>query len=234
VLGAGAGGASSCATGNGGAAQEGAAVSDTYCQGYPKPSYQSGSALLNGKAVYGSSSDGVRDVPDVSMFASNGPWGHFETVCWSDPSQTAGGATPCSGLPSTWAGFGGTSVAAPSMAAIQALVNQKTGQKLGQPQSRLLPDRAKRVRRIGGTFQGSSCNASGSGGPADVCVFNDVTQGDNDVACEDDGTTAESQCYKPSGTLWRGQHGHYCEHYDPYRRLGLHFRAYLYHCGAEQ
>src|ERR1022692_1024047 len=59
--------------------------------------------------------------------------GHFETVCWSDPSQTSGGAVSCSGAPSTWSGFGGTSVATPTMAAIQALVNQKTGQTWGTP-----------------------------------------------------------------------------------------------------
>ena len=90
-------------------------------------------ALTGGQAVYGQPSDGVRDIPDVAMFAANGVWGHFETVCWSDPTQTSGGAASCSGAPSTWSGFGGTSVAAPTMAAIQALVNQKTGQSWGNP-----------------------------------------------------------------------------------------------------
>jgi hypothetical protein len=186
--------------GNGGSAQSSAAASDTYCQGYPKPSYQSGSALTGGQAVYGQPSDGVRDVPDVSLFASNGPWGHFETVCWSDPAYTADGSAVCTGLPSTWSGFGGTSVAAPSMAGIQALVNQKTGTTWGNPNPIYYQIAQNEYGVAGGTFKGASCNASGIGGPTSACVFNDVTQGDNDVACEDDGTTAESQCYKPSGT----------------------------------
>ena len=73
------------------------AISDPECQGLPKPSFQSGAALAGGLAVYGSPSDGVRDIPDVAMFAANGVWGHFETVCWSDPTQTSGGAASCSG-----------------------------------------------------------------------------------------------------------------------------------------
>jgi Pro-kumamolisin, activation domain len=200
VLGAGSGGASSCATGNGGTNQSSAAASDTYCQGYPKPSYQSGAGLLNGHAVYGSSSDGVRDVPDVSMFASNGPWGHFETVCWSDPSQTSGGAVSCAGAPSTWAGFGGTSVAAPSLAGIQALINQQSGSNWGNPNPIYYQIAQNQYGTTASGFIGSLCNASGTGGPGPGCVFNDVTQGDIDVACEDDSTLADSQCYKPSGT----------------------------------
>ena len=35
--------------------------------------------------------------------------------------------------PSTWSGAGGTSFASPIMAGIQALVNQKTGAKQGNP-----------------------------------------------------------------------------------------------------
>ena len=107
--GAASGGASNCATGAGGANTSSYLISGPQCQGYTKPSYQTGSVLTGGSAVYGMPSDGVRDVPDVSMFAANGAWGHYETVCWSDPSQTSGGAVSCSGAPSTWSGFGGTS-----------------------------------------------------------------------------------------------------------------------------
>lgn len=126
--GAGSGGASNCASGSGGVNSSNYLITEPQCQGYTKPSYQTGQSLTGGLAVYGANTDGVRDIPDVSMFAANGVWGHYEVVCWSDPSQTSGGAVSCSGAPSTWAGFGGTSIAAPSMAAVQALINQQTGQ----------------------------------------------------------------------------------------------------------
>ena len=201
IAGAGSGGASNCAFGAGGIDVVDYLISDPQCQGYSKPSWQSGSSLTGGKAVYGQPSDGVRDIPDVSLFAANGIWGHYEVVCWSDPSQTSGGAATCSGKsPSAWSGFGGTSVAAPTMAAMQALVNQKTGQSWGNPNPIYYQIAQNEYGPAGGTFQGSGCNSSGSGGPGSGCVFNDITQGDIDLACEDNGTTEENHCYKPSGT----------------------------------
>jgi hypothetical protein len=201
IAGAGAGGASNCATGQGGTDQGADGISNPQCQGWAKPSWQSGSSLTGGQAVYGQPSDGVRDIPDVSMFASNGLWGHYEVVCWSDPTQTSGGAAPCTGAPSGWTGFGGTSVATPSMAAIQALVNQRTGESWGNPNPIYYQIAQNEYGVAGGSFLGASCNSSGSGGPGSGCVFNDVTQGDIDLACEDNGTLAEAQCYKPSGTF---------------------------------
>ena len=55
------------------------------CTGIPKPSWQS---------VVGNPADGVRDIPDVSMFAANGIWGHYTVVCWSDPAYTSSGSAP--------------------------------------------------------------------------------------------------------------------------------------------
>jgi hypothetical protein len=197
--GAGSGGASNCATGQGGTDQGADGLSDAQCQGYAKPSWQAGTTLTGGKAVYGVPSDGVRDIPDVSMFAANGVWGHFETVCWSDPSQTSGGAATCTaGQPNTWSGFGGTSVASPTMAAIQALVNQQTGETWGNPNPIYYQIAQNEYGTAGGTFLGSGCNSSTGSGSG--CAFNDVTQGDIDVACEDNGTLEEAHCYKPTGT----------------------------------
>src|ERR1700722_923086 len=105
------GGPSGCATG---AASIGGVVSGT-CAGYAKPSYQSG--------VFGNPSDGVRDIPDVALFAANGLFSGSYIICWSNPN----GGKPCTGNPNTWAEMGGTSVSTPIMAGIQALVNQKTG-----------------------------------------------------------------------------------------------------------
>jgi Pro-kumamolisin, activation domain/MBG domain (YGX type) len=198
VAAAGAGGASNCATGAGGTGQSSYLQSLPNCQGYSKPSFQTGAALNGGNAVYGVPSDGVRDVPDVSMFAANGVWGHYEIVCWSDPAYTSSGSAPCTGAPSTWSGFGGTSVASPTMAAVQALVNQKTAQTWGNPLSYYYQIGQSEYGTAGGSFLGTSCNASGTGGPASGCVFNDVTQGDIDLGCRYNGTTTEHHCYKPS------------------------------------
>src|ERR1035437_703634 len=120
---AGAGGPSGCATGGGGTDQTNSAVVDGTCAGYAKPAWQSG--------IFGNPADGGRDIPDVSLFAANGLWGHYVTICWS---ATGNGGTTCNGAPSTWSGFGGTSVAAPTMAAIQALVNENWSlTKVGNP-----------------------------------------------------------------------------------------------------
>jgi hypothetical protein len=190
----GAGGASNCATGAEGVYSYSEGVVTSECQGYAKPGFQSGSSLTGGNAVYGQPSDSVRDIPDVSMFASNGVWGHFQTVCWNDPNYTADGAAACTGLPSTWSGFGGTSVSSPTLAGVQALVNQYTGESWGIGALTTYYQLAQNeYGTSGGTFTGSSCNSNGSGGPGNSCVFNDVTQGDIDMPCQ--GNDAYDQCY---------------------------------------
>lgn len=112
------GGPSNCATG----VPLTLGVASGSCQGYAKPAWQTG--------LSGIPKDGVRDVPDVSMFASNGFWGHYAIICYSDLDN--GGAT-CNQTPSNWSGVGGTSLAAPVMAAVQALVNQHEGARQGNP-----------------------------------------------------------------------------------------------------
>ncbi|HTQ85307.1 MAG TPA: protease pro-enzyme activation domain-containing protein [Candidatus Solibacter sp.] len=184
----GSGGPSNCASGTGGVNQSNQVIVFGSCQGYPKPSWQ---------AIYGNPADGVRDIPDISMFAANGLWGHYEVVCWSDPNFTSGGSKPCTGAPNTWSGFGGTSVSAPTMAAVQALVNQKTGQRWGNPNP-IYYQMANAQFGADGSLA-AACNSSAAGGPAAGCVFNDVTLGDIDVVCRSNGTIT-SNCYKPSGT----------------------------------
>ena len=131
------------------------------CQGWPKPSWQSG--------VTGIVADSVRDLPDVSLFAANGTWGHYLVFCYSDK---AGGGHPCTGAPSTWAGGGGTSFSAPIWAGIQALVNQKTGEKWGNPNTTYY--------HLAATSS-NVCNSSSPSGTG--CIFYDVTEGDIDLPC---------------------------------------------------
>jgi len=182
---AGSGGPSGCATGT--SANPGQALVNGTCAGYAKPSWQAG--------IFGNPADGVRDVPDVSLFAGNGIWGHYAVVCFSD---TANGGASCSGAPNTWAGFGGTSVATPMMAGIQALVNQKTASKQGNPDP-IYYQIANAEFGSGGNSACYSVNQVSRRGIASNCVFYDVTQGDNNVNCRYNGTIHEG-CYRPSGT----------------------------------
>lgn len=158
----GGGGPSTCATGLPGPS----GASGNTCRGYAKPAWQS---------ILGNPNDGVRDIPDLSLFASNGVWGHYYVVCLSDPAQ---GGAPCVGPPNTWAGFGGTSFSAPVMAGIQALVNQKTGSRWGNPNTVYY--------RLASTEYGNSgsatCNSTGSSVNS-TCTFYDVTLGDTAVNC---------------------------------------------------
>jgi subtilase family serine protease len=173
---AGSGGPSGCATG---APAESGIVGGT-CAGYPKPSWQTG--------LFGDPSDGVRDLPDVSLFASNGFWGHYYVVCYSD---TSNGGTACLGAPSGWARFGGTSVSAPIMAGIQALVNQYTASRWGNPNT-VLYQLANNEYGSSGT---TTCSSNLGNTVASNCIFYDVTSGDMDLPCR--GT---NNCYTPSGT----------------------------------
>jgi subtilase family serine protease len=164
----GSGGPSGCATGT---PTSSGKVSGS-CAGYAKPSYQAG--------LYGNPSDGVRDIPDVSLFASNGFWDAYYVVCWSNPDVNAGGGGTCTGAPSTWPGFGGTSVSSPIMAAIQALVNQKTASRWGNPN----PVYYSLASAEYGVSGNASCNSTTVDKTGSSCVFYDITQGDNDAVCK--------------------------------------------------
>ena len=177
----GSGGPSGCATGK----PSSSGIVGGTCAGYAKPSWQS---------LVGVPSDGVRDIPDVSLFASNGFWGAYYAVCISDPTGSSG-FTPCTTDPSTWAGYGGTSVSSPIWAGIQALVNQKTGSSWGNSNPVLYSLAATEY----GSSGSAACNSSLGNAIGTNCVFNDVTQGDNVGACEARRSTV-TNCYISGGT----------------------------------
>jgi subtilase family serine protease len=172
---AGGGGPSACASGT----PSVSGVVSGSCKGWPKPSWQS---------VLGNPADGVRDTPDVSLFAADGLWGHYYVFCWSD---TANGGAACTGDPSGWTGAGGTSFASPIMAGIQALINQRAGAPQGNPNSVYYKLAATEY----GSGGNNSCNSSNGPVTGNACVFYDVTLGDMDVNC-----TGTHNCYMPSGT----------------------------------
>jgi len=116
------------AAGGGGASNAAICANNNYnsstgaCQttptGYPKPTWQSGAGVP---------ADGVRDIPDVSLFSANGNNDSFYPICATDGDcQTAGlGAGDVVQI----YGVGGTSASSPAFAGIMALVNEKWGRQ---------------------------------------------------------------------------------------------------------
>jgi hypothetical protein len=158
---AGAGGASNCSN------STSANGSITCNSGYPKPSWQTGTGVP---------SDGARDIPDVSLFASNGVNGSFYIVCEQDANTGTGSSTSSCDLNSPFndfQGVGGTSASSPAFAAIMALVNQQTGQRQGNANYVLYSLASK---------PGAACASAPNPGPS--CIFYDIPAGSNNsVAC---------------------------------------------------
>lgn len=102
---AGSGGPSNCVVNTQG-------VVGSCISGYAKPSWQTGT-------------DQLRDLPDISLFASNGFLGSFYVVCQQDQTGTCN--------LNSFVAYGGTSVASPAFAGIMALVDQSMGSPQGVP-----------------------------------------------------------------------------------------------------
>jgi subtilase family serine protease len=176
---AGSGGPSTCFTGT--PANPG--VVGGTCRGNPKPSFQFG--------VPGMPNDGLRDQPDLSLFAGDGVWDSFYVECLSDTNQ---GGTACTASnDAVFLGGGGTSFASPSMAGIQALINQQFGRQ-GDANYVYYFLAAQQFREQGA----SRCDASQTTGklPSASCVFHDVTAGDMDIPC---GQNADGHFYDCHG-----------------------------------
>lgn len=168
---AGSGGPSSCVTQTG----TGACTA-----GNPKPIWQQGGITPN---------DNVRDVPDVSLFSSDGgpiatPPKSFYIVCESD--QDLAGDSGCNltkfGSNPPFHDFqavGGTSAATPTFAGIVALINQVKGPRQGNANYVLYALAKNEVF--------ANCNSSTFTNPAvpppSTCVFQDITKGNVSVAC---------------------------------------------------
>lgn len=157
----GSGGPSSCMT------QDNAG---TCVAGYPKPAWQTGTGVPL---------DGVRDSPDISLFASNGFNGSFYIICEAD-AVFFGVPVPCSLTDFTFLGIGGTSASAPAFAGIMALVNQKmAAQGLSSRQGN-----ANYVLYKLAAQNGATCNSSTAALTGNSCIFYDITKGNNSVPCD--------------------------------------------------
>ena len=141
----------------------------TYNNGWPKPSWQTG--------VSGIPSDGVRDLPDVSFFASDGYLSSSAyLVCVSSANS---GNAPCTYSTYTepfYQEVGGTSVATPAMAGVMALINQKTGVTQGFASPELY--------KLAATQNYASCSAESVTAGSATCMFNDIDTGNNATPCD--------------------------------------------------
>ncbi len=139
---AGGGGASSCITRD--------SVTSACTGGYPKPAWQTGPGVP---------ADGVRDLPDVALFASNGANFSayadcdYEGACTPDASGNFGVDL-----------VGGTSASAPAMAGVMALVDQKYGRQ-GQADAVLYPLAVQKPTAFHDIAYGGNWDLCQSGAP---------------------------------------------------------------------
>ena len=122
---------------------------------YSKPSWQAGLGVPN---------DGKRDLPDVSLDAAAGHDGYLlcqDGICTTNASGQLINAEL----------VGGTSAAAPTFAAILALIAQKTNSRQGQANFVLYPLAAAQ----------NAANCSSTSPPQSQCIFSDITVGNNNV-----------------------------------------------------
>jgi subtilase family serine protease len=186
---------------------------------FNQPSWQTGVQGI--PTTYTAGNHNPRYMPDVSLFAANGLWSHFYVYCMSDSTN---GGVPCdysagnADAVVTSMAAGGTSFASPAMAGIQALVNQKLGTPVGNPNAMYYALAAAEYGTTGNALCDSDRGPTSAplGPIADVrtlepfddvspngiipptvgCVFYDVTKGDMDSACKR-GTT---DCFGSKGT----------------------------------
>jgi subtilase family serine protease len=144
---------------------------------YAKPSWQSAQGVPD---------DNKRGLPDVSLYAASGRWNHAFMACFSKSGLSC--------VSGNFYGSGGTSFTAPIMAGVQALINQRTGQRAGNPN----PVYYSLARQQYSGPNQAGCQSSPSSSNAN-CIFHDVVTGDIVVNC-----TGSVNCYTagaPVGVL---------------------------------
>jgi subtilase family serine protease len=158
---------------------------------YNKPSWQSD--------VFGIKDNGRRDLPDVSLFAGDGFYTHAYVYCMSDANEQGAPCDYSNSRDSYFNSAGGTSFSAPSFAGIQALVNQRTGSRQGNPNYVLYSLAGGEYGTNGDPNTGNlaACNTANGNTIGAACVFYDVTSGNNDMPCKgsDDCYTVEGDTY---------------------------------------
>jgi subtilase family serine protease len=159
---------------------------------YTKPSWQVGTGVPAAN---------VRNTPDISLFASDGPQSKsFYVVCQADavPSNS------CSSTGSfSFLGVGGTSASAPSFAGILAIIEQgerNAGRSGRQGNANFV------LYQMAQSAASKSCNSSLRTDPTQPapagCVFNDITKGNNSVPCAGGSLNCSSTTAGTNGVLF--------------------------------
>jgi subtilase family serine protease len=137
--------------------------------GWPKPSWQAG--------VAGIPSDGVRDIPDISFFASDGFLSNSAyLICVSALNANNAACTYSTTSEPVAQEIGGTSVPTPAMAGVMALIDQKTEEAQGSPNAELY--------KLAASQTYSSCSAESVKASSTTCYFNDIDKYTNAVPCD--------------------------------------------------
>lgn len=155
-----------------------------------------GPSAVNSKPAYQNGltpADGFRDIPDVSLFASDGPKSNsFYLICQRD-GVPAGGAASCATSGSfSFQAVGGTSASSPAFAAIMAMINQQTGQRQGNANVILY--------KLFSTNP-ANCNSSTSPLTGSTCIFYDITKGNDSVPCAGASPNCSSTTKNTNGVL---------------------------------
>ena len=164
---------------------------------YAKPAWQNG-IIPNGIAA----GDNHRYLPDVSLFASDGPNSKsFYVICEADIPLPPGSAPSCSPDAQghfSFFGAGGTSASAPSFAGIIALIGQSeatAGRSRRQGNANLV------LYKIAQTAA-NSCNSSTQTlTPSPTCVFFNITKNTNSVPCAGTSPNCSSTTSGTNGVL---------------------------------
>jgi hypothetical protein len=166
---------------------------------YAKPAWQNG-ITPNGIAA----GDNHRYLPDVSLFASNGPASRtFYIICQAD-AITPQPPSPPSCVPDVTTGHfqffgtGGTSASAPSFAGIIALIGQS---EAAAGRSRRQGNANQVLYKIAQTAA-NSCNSSTQPlAPPATCVFFNITKNTNSVPCAGGSPNCSSTTSGTTGVL---------------------------------
>jgi subtilase family serine protease len=147
--------------------------------------------------VPGVPNDNSRDQPDISLFAANGIWGHFYIICMSDKSE---GGSPCKYTNQgdlLGNAYGGTSVSAPALAGITALIQQtltlsQLGTSIGNPNPYFYGIAKAQYTNPNGLTQ---CDSTLGTKSSVACAFHVITVGNNDQPC----VPGTANCYAGAG-----------------------------------